>query len=144
MMFGAAQAALMDNWDDNIVFQHKEKATGVKINFISPAAGEEVTAYNLMIASNDLPDMISHLQMGSTTYPGGPVKAVADGVFLRLNELIEKNAPAYTRVLNSNPDFKRQVLTDDGMIWGMGMLETERQPPFEGPTMYSGLSFVMI
>jgi putative aldouronate transport system substrate-binding protein len=125
----------MDSWDDNVVFQHKEKTTGVKINFISPAVGEEATSYNLMIASNDLPDMISHIYLAASTYPGGPSKAVADGVYLRLNDLIAKNAPAYTKVINSNPDFRRQVMTDDGMIWGMGMLETIRQPPFEGPTV---------
>jgi putative aldouronate transport system substrate-binding protein len=122
----------MTSWDDNILFQHKEKVTGVKINFISPASGEEATAFNLMIASNDLPDMI---KLEGDGYPGGPAKAVADGMFLRLNELIEKNAPAYTKVINSNPDFKRQVMTDDGLIWGMGMLETVRQPPFVGPTI---------
>jgi putative aldouronate transport system substrate-binding protein len=134
-MFGAAQAALMDSWDDNVVYQHKEKTTGVKINFISPAVGEEATAYSLMIASNDLPDMISHMYFSASSYPGGPSKAVADGVYLRLNELIEKNAPAYTRVINSNPNFKQQVMTDDGLIWGMGMLQTTNQPPWTGPTI---------
>jgi putative aldouronate transport system substrate-binding protein len=135
MPFGDYESSLMDTWNDNLVFQQKEKVTGVKINFISPAAGEELTNYNLMIASNDLPDMISHLYHSASSYPGGPAKAVADGVYLRLNELIEKNAPAFTRIINSNPDFKRQVMTDDGMIWGMGMMENIRQPPYDGPTI---------
>jgi putative aldouronate transport system substrate-binding protein len=134
MPFRAEESAMMNSWDDNIVFQHKEKVTGVKINFISPAAGEETTAYNLMISSNDLPDMISHLYL-SILYPGGPTKAVADGVFIRLNEQIEKNAPAFSKIINSNLDFKRQVTTDEGLIWGMAMLETTRQPPFDGPTI---------
>jgi putative aldouronate transport system substrate-binding protein len=124
----------MDSWADNAVFQHKEKVTGIKINFISPAQGEEELAYNLMISSNDLPDMIKHAY-NSFGYPGGPAKAVADGVYISLNELIDKNAPNYSRIINSNPDFKRQAVTDEGLIWGMGMLETVRQPPFEGPTI---------
>ena len=126
----------MQSWADNHVYQHKEKLTGVKINFLSPSAStdEISTAYSLMISSNDLPDMIMHLYF-PIPYPGGASKAVEDGIFLRLNELIDKNAPNFTKILNSNPDLKREVMTDTGLIWGMGMLETVRQPPYEGPTI---------
>jgi putative aldouronate transport system substrate-binding protein len=124
----------MDSYADNAMFQYKEKVTGVKVTFVSPVSGEETTAYNLLIASNDLPDMILH-QYNNFGYPGGPSKAVADGVFLRLNELIEKGAPNFSKIINENPDIKRQVLTDDGLIWGMGMIEMVRQPPFEGPAI---------
>jgi putative aldouronate transport system substrate-binding protein len=125
-------AEVMESLDENIVYQHKEKVTGVKINFIANSWADISTAFNLMIASNDLPDMIMQYE-GAGQYPGGPSKAIADGVYIRLNELIEKNAPAFTKVINSTPDFKRQVMTDDGTIPSMGMLEIIRQPPFWGP-----------
>ncbi|GHU16462.1 sugar ABC transporter permease [Spirochaetia bacterium] len=136
MPFVANASTLMKSWDDNVVWQHKEKVTGVKVNFISPAIGDETVAFNLLLSSNDLPDLIQiHSGGFSYGYPGGPSKAVADGVFLRLNELIAKNAPNFTRVIDSNPDFKRQVMTDDGLLWGMGMLETVAQTNPWGPTI---------
>jgi putative aldouronate transport system substrate-binding protein len=128
-------ALFMKSWDDNVVWQHKEKATGVKINFISPAVGDEATAFNLMISSSDLPDMIQFHPYIPYSYPGGPSKAVADGVIIRLNELIEKDAPFYNAVINSNPSFKRQVMTDEGLIWGMGMLEKVNQTNYMGATI---------
>lgn len=128
-------ALFMKSWDDNVVYKHKEKVTGVKIDFISPAVGDEATAFNLMISSNDLPDMIQFHPYIPYSYPGGPSKAIADGVIIKLNDLIEKYAPNFTKVINSKPEYKRQIMTDDGIIWGMGMLETENQTNYMGPTI---------
>lgn len=48
MAFVPNAALFMKSWDDNLVYKHKEKVTGVKINFLSPSVGDEATAFNLM------------------------------------------------------------------------------------------------
>ena len=60
--------ALVDNMSDTPFFQELEEKTNIHIEFNHPAAGNETTAYNLLFASGDLPDMISHQNPG---YPGG-------------------------------------------------------------------------
>ncbi|MGI6039231.1 MAG: hypothetical protein ACOYBG_03360, partial [Eubacteriales bacterium] len=52
--------------------------TGITIDYIHPASGQELTSYNLLITSGDYPDMIYH---GSVTYNGGWDKAVEDGIY---------------------------------------------------------------
>lgn len=135
MPFVSNAALFMESWEDNVVWQNKEKITGVDVEFISPAVGDEATAFNLMINSADLPDMIQFNPYTGYTYPGGGAKGVADGIFLRLNDLIESHAPNYNKIINSTPEFKRQVITDDGTIWGMGMLEEVRQTSYHGPAV---------
>ena len=130
--FVANASLFMESYDDNVVFQHKEEITGVDIEFISPAQGDEATNFNLMIASNELPDMISWF---SSYYAGGALKGISDGVIIPLNELIDENAPNFKAVIDSNQDIGRQVKTDDGTIWSMGMLEKENQTCYAGPTI---------
>lgn len=45
-------------YDDNEVWQKVQEETGVKLTFIHPPAGEETEQFNLMIASDSLPDII--------------------------------------------------------------------------------------
>ena len=68
------------NWEDTDYFQEMEKRTGVHIEFQIPAAGEDTTAYNLMIASGELTDLISSGYGG--TYQDGLDAAVEDGYYV--------------------------------------------------------------
>ena len=47
---------LIENANENVVFQELEKITGVTIDFVHPPAGqqEQEESFNLMLASNDL------------------------------------------------------------------------------------------
>jgi putative aldouronate transport system substrate-binding protein len=91
-----------------------EKRTGVKIDFQHPAVGSENEQFNLMIASGNLPDII---ESDFTKYPGGPEKAISDKVLIKLNDVIDKNAPNLKKYLDEHPDFKREIVTDDGTIY---------------------------
>lgn len=126
--------ALMQSFAENEVNIYKEQLTGIKIDWTHPAVGEEVNAYNLMIASLDLPDMIFNYGT-ALSYPGGGEKAVADGVFLRLNEMIDEHAPNFLNVVNSSETLYKQTRTDSGLVYNFPMLETEEQPAFQGPVI---------
>lgn len=116
---------------DLILYQKLEEDTGVKISWIHPPVAENVTAFNVMLASADLPDIVTHEYY--IDYPGGPDKAIADGVYLRLNELMEENAPEYWALINEDDEIRSQTRTDLGSVWCFNMIDSFAQPSYYGP-----------
>lgn len=99
--FNVNAASVMEDYNGSLVFQEMEKRTNVHIEFIHPAIGQDSEQFNLMIASQEYPDMIMG---GISNYVGGGDLAVEDGVFLQLNDLIDQYAPNYKAILESNPE----------------------------------------
>ena len=52
---------------------------------------------------------------------------IKDGVILRLNDLIDKYAPNYKKVLADHPDWRKQVMNDEGDLYGFPFI---RGDPF--------------
>jgi len=109
-----SQSQSLQTFNDALMYQELEKRTGVHIEFQHPAVGSEKEQFNLMIASGDLPDMIEYNFIG---YPGGPEKALADGVLIELNDVIEQHAPNLKKYLDEHPEMKKQVVTDSGKMY---------------------------
>ena len=97
------------------LYKEIEKKTGVKVKFYHPPIGQEREQLNLMIASGDLPDIIEYNWLNQ--FPGGPEKALKDGIITPLNDLINNNAPNLKRVLAANPDVDKMVKTDAGKYY---------------------------
>lgn len=127
----AAHVEVLKNWNDTAAMQELEQKTGVHINFVHPTVGQEVQAFNLMLAAGDLPDMISERE-GTLYYPGGPDKAIADGVYLDLTKLIDQYAPNYKAWLAKNPKYAKLTVTDSGKRWGMFEVNPAAEPAWTG------------
>ncbi len=96
-------------------WQELQKRTGVNIEFIHPAVGQDREQFNLTMASRDFPD-IMYWNWG-TGYPGGGLKAIDDGVIIKLNPYLAK-MPYLTAVFNSKADdYKKPAFTDDGTLY---------------------------
>jgi putative aldouronate transport system substrate-binding protein len=80
-----------------------------------------------MITSQDYTDMV----LGAV-YTGGGDKAIEDGVYLRLNELMDKYAPDYMKILNSDPKILRDATTDTGNRFRFCQLTDVLQQQFAG------------
>jgi putative aldouronate transport system substrate-binding protein len=94
-----------------------EKKTGVKLEYLHPPAGQEKEAFNMMIASGDLPDLIEYSwRMG---FPGGPELAIRDNIILKLNDSINKYAPNLKKYLAEHPEIDKAVKTDSGSYYAM-------------------------
>ena len=91
-----------------------EKRTGVKVEFIHPAAGQDNEKFNLMVASGDLPDI---MYRGWTAQAGGPQKMLDDKVIQPLNPLVARYAPNIKAFLDQEPAIKKMVVTDDGILY---------------------------
>ena len=127
----SAWADLVTDFNELPFFQEMERITGVHIEWMLAPVGQEKEQFNLMVNSGDLPDIITH-DAGLYTYPGGGDKAVQDGAYLRLNELMEEYAPNYWNLINSTENFRSETKTDEGNIWAFSMVEAERQGAWTG------------
>ncbi|MEK3720026.1 extracellular solute-binding protein [Paenibacillus sp. FSL H8-0034] len=96
-------------------FQDWQKNTGVTLNITEIPNGQSKEAFNLMLASGDLPDVVEYNWL--TGAPGGPEKMINDGYILKLNDLIDKHAPNLKKYLKDNPDVDKMVKTDSGSYY---------------------------
>ena len=107
-------AATLQSAGEIAAFRETERITGTKVEFQHPPAGQAAEAFNIMISSGDLPDAIEY---NWASVPGGPEKAIADGIIIPLNDLIENHAPNLRKVLDEHPEWERLIMTDDGNIY---------------------------
>ena len=112
-----------------------QEMTGITIEFMHPPEGQAAEALTLMIAAGDLPDII--FQNWLTAFPGGPERAIEDGVILPLNDVFERYAPNVHNLLEvERPDWGRLARTDSGFYYVFPFLrETEMLQVFRGPFM---------
>lgn len=120
---------IINDYNENGFFEELEKRTGVHLEFIIPAAGNEKEAYNLMIASGELADIITH---NGYSYPEGLDAAVDDGYYLDLTPYLDTCLPDYNRVRTSDPVMEKSTTTDKGRVVGLHILYTEKQGPWMG------------
>ena len=120
----------IETYNDAVIWPIIEKETNIHIDF--QHGNQE--QFNLMINSGDLTDIIYGPNM-DFHYPGGGDKAIADGVYLRLNEILDEWGVHYKNLIESTPMFRRDTRTDSGNIWGFSMVETRIQGGYTGLTV---------
>lgn len=117
----------IQTYAENEAYQEIEKKTGIKIDFIHPAQGQEKETFNIMIASGDIPDIID----GAGNYQGGEAKGVLDGIFADLTPYIQKYAPDYYKVIKADKEAEREIVTEDGKIAAFYRVQLEPAPPHQ-------------
>jgi len=121
-------STIIQSLSDSFSYQELETKTNVKITYIHPTVGQEQEAFNLMIASGELPDII----MAAPAYPGGDDKAVADGIYLRLNEIIDQYSPNYKRIRELYPEIAKETITDEGNIVSYSSVQIGEEAAWRG------------
>lgn len=121
-------ASVLSDFNQKACFQEMEKATGIHIEFKHPPVGQEKDQFNLLVASNDLPDLI----WGA--YFKSPADAVANNYVIPLNDYVDSYAPNYKKVMERYPNFKKAMYTDDDKLPGFGFcVPYLEQNIIEGP-----------
>ena len=134
--FSGNPAASMKSFAEIACYIEQEKRTNIHIEFQHPAVNQDREAFNLMLASRKFPDVIEYNWISNDIYPGGPSKAIADGVILKLNSLVDQYAPNFKNCLLKNPDWRKQFVTDSGEIYGFPFFRGDKQLLiFVGPTV---------
>ncbi len=118
----------MQSYNELMMYQEVCKATGVDVDFISPAVGStSLEAFQILLASNpdEYPDVIEY---SWKNYPGGPEQAINDGLILKLDDYLEEYAPNFYEYMegdkgkNSGNAYRALSLTVSGNYYGFTSL----------------------
>ena len=112
MPLTAAVSTLSKSQGDTPLAKALAKETGVEAEFIHPSNASLAEQFNLLTASDDMPDVVQYFW---NTYPGGTSKAVSDGVILDLNTVSDK-IPNYLKYLNEHKQIRALSETVKGEL----------------------------
>ena len=139
VQLGAMGGAEQPLKKDLLFWQRVQEKTGVTLDFVQRSEAVCAEQYNLMIASGDMTDLIYESncgQMGSTSvYNGGYDKAIEDEIYVDLTDLIPEYAPNYWALLQGDENLRRDLTTDTGKLYSMGMIYDRPQGVREGPLL---------
>ncbi|WP_220446539.1 extracellular solute-binding protein [Paenibacillus piri] len=97
--------------DDFPLFKKAQEMTNVKLHGTAPpSATNSREVFNLMMASGNLPDIISGLKLELN-------KAALDGAMEPLDDLIDKHAPNIKKFLQDNKWAKAGSVASDGKLY---------------------------
>lgn len=111
-IYNGADASYYTEYEDNPVVQYVtnkmtwgDEDKTISLDYWQPAAGTQQDNYQTMLASGDLPDVLSGV-VAST-----PQSMLEGGYVLDMTDYVKKNMPNYLALLESNPTFKKNAVT---------------------------------
>lgn len=111
-----------ENFAETPVGKEIARASGVKVEYIHPSQGQGSEQFQLMIASDELPDMVNSAWY---SYPGGPEVAVRDEYIYSLNDIIPAYCPGLENLLKEHPEFEKEMKTDSGTFYAFPSMSIE-------------------
>lgn len=107
----------------------REEMTGVKATYRQAPVGQEKEAFNILIASGELPDIIEY-SWGS--YEGGIDKAIDEGVIIGLDDILPESAPNLYNYLQNDPEADRFCKSYNGQYYAFPHIR-EANTSYRGP-----------
>lgn len=104
-------ASQVSNLAETPMIKKMKELTGIDVEFEHPPQGQELEKFNIMIAGDDLPDIIQF--NWEQNYPGGPAKAIKDRVIIDINT-VKDSAPNLYAYLAEHDDVRKLSSTDTG------------------------------
>lgn len=126
-----ASNGVVGSWNKIEAFQVAAEKLGVELEFIHPTVGSEADQFNLMIASNEYPDIIL---WDFTSTPMGLAELVNSGVLVDMDNYIRQYAPNYLALLESREEFQKAAVADNGHYLAIFSF-SEGLPISGGPTL---------
>jgi putative aldouronate transport system substrate-binding protein len=107
--------SLVRDFDDNEFTRWVEEKTNINLEFDVPPLNEAQQKLNLMLASDDLPEVIIGCNIRLDQ-----LQILADqGIVLPLNEYIDKYAVEYKQVYETFPQVEQLITLADGNVYGL-------------------------
>ncbi len=110
-----SKSPLHGEWQDMEVFKRMEALTNISFEFDTPLAQGYTEKKNLALASGDYPDV----------FYGGAINVQDEetygpqGVFLPLEDYIDKYGPHIKKILEQYPEVKNAITASDGHIYSL-------------------------
>ncbi|MGE5549730.1 MAG: extracellular solute-binding protein [Bacteroidota bacterium] len=111
---GSKGFAAVNDFNQMACFKEMQRLTGIQFEFRISAVGQANQQINLIVASRNLPDLMDYTW---TKFPGGAAKLAADGLIIELNDLIDKYAPNFQKLMRQHPEWRKMVADDAGKIY---------------------------
>lgn len=132
-----SSSSVLNSYNEIEAFQRAAEKLGVELVWTHPVTGSETDQYNLMIASQDLPDIIFWDFSSTSTKLTG---LLDNGSAIDMDPLIRQYAPNYLKALETDEVIMKQALSDEGKFAAMYKLEpTPARLVTSGPFMRKDL-----
>ncbi|MFB9279633.1 extracellular solute-binding protein [Cohnella cellulosilytica] len=92
------------------IFKEAAKKTGVSLKNVAPSGGDDAQAWNLLLASGELPDIVAYQIPGLNNI-------AAQSALTPLDDLLDENAPNFKAFLEENKAIKSAITAADGKIY---------------------------
>lgn len=112
-----------EDYNDMLIFQEYEKLTNVKIDWTLYQADNLSEKKGILLASGKFPDVFYNMSINSKE----ATKYGSQGVFIPLNDLIEKYAPNVKKALDSRNGSWSTITCPDGNIYVLPALGNSPQ-----------------
>ena len=98
-----------ENFADTPIGKEVAKKTGVKVEYLHPVAGQEAEQFQILMASDELPDIANNTWY---SFAGGPDSAIEQDYIYELSDIIDKYCPSLKALLKENPSWDSEIKTD--------------------------------
>lgn len=113
------------DWNEKYIFKKLEEETNVHVEWETTPNDGWLEKRNLLLASGDIPDVLFNVGGSGGGSNGEIVQYGSQGVYIPLNDLIEKYAPNIKRIFELRPNVKEELTAPDGNIYSLPrMFET--------------------
>ncbi|MEF3304752.1 extracellular solute-binding protein [Paenibacillus sp. GYB003] len=102
-----------NNFEETLVWKEYAKMTNVNVKFQLVPFDNLTEKRNLALAGGDYPDAFYSARVPASDL----MKYGAQGTFIKLNDLIDKYAPNFKKLLEKYPDLKKGLTMPDGNIY---------------------------
>jgi len=120
--------SIITDMKDNLVFKEMYKRTNVDVKFTVPTQGSESESFNLLMASQEYPDMISSF---SQYYNKGLDFAIEDNVIVPLEDYLDL-MPNIKALRDGNEDIRKGTTTDKGHFAGIPAVKADKNGQPQG------------
>lgn len=117
MIAGKAPTTAPD-WNQTMLWQEYEKLTNIHIDWEMIPNDNLTEKRNIMLAGGDYPDAFFTAQIPTADL----LKYGSQGVFIKLNELIDQYAPNLKALLDQYPEVRKGLTMPDGNIYSFPMI----------------------
>lgn len=111
----AAKFYSSQDWSKLMLWKEYEKKSNIHVNWETASTDSLQEKRNLMLASGEYPDIL----FASAVPKADLLKYGKQGVFLKLNDLIDQYAPNFKKAMEEFPIIKQGITMPDGNIYGL-------------------------
>lgn len=122
MVAGKAPTTAPD-WNKVMLWEEYEKMTNIHVEWEMVPTDGLAEKRNIMLAGGDYPDAFFTAHIPTADL----IKYGSQGIFIKLNDLIDQYAPNLKQILDTYPEVRRGLTMPDGNIYSFPMV---RDPEF--------------